>query len=111
MYSPENERKRNLVAIISIMVFVRVYARRLKQRAADDDQSEQYTERDLERLSTYTIHIVGNLIANGLGLHWVSIFLDYFRCLFRTNSVMNSDNTLYLTQVHLLVELIHVLYY
>lgn len=74
MYSPENERKRNLVAIISIMVFVRVYARLLKQRAAEEEQSEQYTERDLERLSTYTAQVVGTLLSNGLELHWVKIY-------------------------------------
>lgn len=73
MYSPANERKRNLVAIVSLLAFSRLYARRLKQRAQQKTESDQYTQKDLERLTTYTKCVIQKLLQNGLQTTWVNL--------------------------------------
>lgn len=76
MYKPENEPTRNLNAILSLIVFARLYARSLKQRLTEvEAASEQYTQRNLERLTTYTTYLIGNLLRDGLQLSWVSIYI------------------------------------
>ncbi|KAI6183532.1 hypothetical protein M3Y97_00498900 [Aphelenchoides bicaudatus] len=70
MYSPANERKRNLIAIISLLAFCRIYARHLKERAQKEAANDQYTHKNLGRLATYTKCVIQELLQNGLQITW-----------------------------------------
>ncbi|KAI6181918.1 hypothetical protein M3Y98_00881000 [Aphelenchoides besseyi] len=69
-YPLVNERKKVVIAIIHLMVFSRLYARRLRQRMQVAGANEAFAQRNLDHLIVYTVLAIQRLLQNGLHIHW-----------------------------------------